>query len=250
MNIYVSDLFGTQLDYIKQNQLGYEIMAYANPGGLDNFNTLHPKVTQNMEGLKNFSMHGTFDGVSYTTGDQLIFEATRKRFLQNIQAASFHGVERLVFHSAYRRFFRFHEELTKYFVNTSITFWKDIEQSIPDGMTVFIENVEDEDPHVFADVIGGIESPKIKCCFDIGHAYVFSPVPLDTWVKVLGSKIGHVHINDNDGKNDSHMPLGKGSMSPAETIHSVKKYAGENVPFVLECDAPASIDWLMQNRLM
>ena len=223
-------------------------MTYSSPNELDSFDTLHPKVTKNMQGLKKFSMHGTFDGITYTTNDRLIVEVTKKRFLQNIHAASFHGVNRLVFHSPYRTFFRFSEGLTKLFVNMSINFWKAIEKSVPDGMVVFIENVEDEDPQVMAEIINGIDSHKIKCCFDIGHAYIYSPVPLDTWVKVLGSKIGHVHINDNEGKNDSHMPLGKGKIPLLETINNINEFVGEDIPFVLECDALESIAWLRQNK--
>lgn len=250
MNIYVSAVTNSAYDYARQNHLGCEIMTYSSAKELDSFDIVHARVTESARGIGELSMHGVFDGVTYATNDALIVEVTKKRFLQNIRAASFHGVQKLIFHSAYRTFFGINSRLADYFVNTSISFWQKIATQIPDGMTVFIENVEDEDPSVFARILDGISSPKIGCCLDVGHAHAYSSVPVDTWIKVLGSRIGHVHINDNDGKSDLHLPLGKGSLPLAKAIHGIEEYAGEDIPFVLECDAAQSITWLAQNNLL
>lgn len=249
MNIYVSVISDAELDIIRQYQLGYEIITYADPKNLDDFEHMHPAITRNMQGIDKFSMHGAFHDITYLTNDPLILEITKKRFLQSIQAASFHGVNRLVFHSAYRTFFRFKESATQYFIQASIDFWKDFEHHIPDGMTVFLENVEDEDPYIFAEVINGIDSPKVNACLDVGHAFSHANIPLNTWIKVLGHRIGHVHLHDNDGINDLHLPLGKGNIPLYETLCHLKEYAGENVPCALECHVPESLDWLKKNNL-
>ena len=230
--------------------MGLEIMNYTFADGLDAFETIHPTVTRCMDGINGVSMHGPFDGLVYLTRDPLLIEVTMKRFIQSINAASFHKVKHLVFHSGYRSFFGANAGLQDLFISHSIKFWKDFEKYIPDGTTVYIENVEDENPEIFLRVIQGVNSPKVRCCFDIGHAYVYSPVPLDKWVSILGKYIGHIYINDNDGKYDRHFPLGKGNIPLFDVINCLFKYVGEEVPFVLECDVSASIEWLKDKKFI
>jgi len=117
-------------------------------------------------------------------------------------------------------------------------------------MTVLLENFEDEDPELMAQILQGIDSPKIRCCFDIGHAHAYSSVPLERWIIVLGKFIKHVHINDNDGKRDLHLPLGEGSVPLLNIINNILEYVDKEIPFTLECNIPSSVDWLRVNNLI
>jgi len=234
-------------DFLRKNGIGLEIGQYANPAFLDDFDAKHPLITGLMQGMSGVSMHGAYYDIFYTSIDPLIVEVTKKRFLQSIRAASFHGIDCLTFHSVYRPQFDGHSEAwTDAFIKKSVGFWKDFEANIPDGMTVCIENVDDEDPEVFMEVIRGIGSPKIRACFDIGHANISSRVPLETWARVLGDSIAHVHIHDNDGKKDLHLPLGHGVIPLSDVVRSVLEYTG-NVVFAMECSAGLSMDWIREN---
>ena len=189
--------------------------------------------------------------MSYTSKDPLIVEVVKKRFKESIQAASFDNINRLIFHSSYRPFYSIRGSKTeKLYIKTSIEFWQDFESNIPDGMTVFLENVEDDNPEVLAEIISGINSPKICFCFDLAHAHVYSSARLYEWVQVLGDKIKHVHLSDNDGSYDSHLPLGKGDVPLLSTIRDILKYADEDVVFTLECDIPLSVEWLKNKQLL
>lgn len=88
INIYVSVISDNELDFLRQNDMGYEITFYANAKNLDNFDSVNHIITQNMQGINSFSMHGSYDSVTYATNDPLILEITKKRFLQSIKAAS------------------------------------------------------------------------------------------------------------------------------------------------------------------
>ena len=247
MIIYGSVISESEVDLLRSNQMGIEITHYTNPDNLDNFDAFHPTVTQYIKGMRGISMHGSYYDMAYASGDPLIVEVTKKRFLQSIQAASFHGVNRLVFHSSYRTYYG---AKPSWYIKTSIDFWKGFEHNIPDGMTVLLENVEDDNPEIFAEIVYGIDSPRICCCFDMAHAHAYSSVQLDKWIRVLGSKIEYVHMSDNDGKNDLHLPLGKGNLPLLNTINDVLKYAGDKVPFVMECDMSTSIGWIKSNKLI
>ena len=245
MIVYSNAFTDNDRIFTKDNGLGLEVFQYANPVFLDDFDMNHHKITEFMEGMSGYSMHGAFYDAFYTSIDPLICEVAKKRFLQSLQAASFHSIDRVVFHSAYRKFIDgFSKDAVENFLKTSIDFWKRFEENIPDGMTIYIENVEDECPETFVRLIEGISSPKIRCCFDIGHAFCNSSVPINKWIHVLGSHIGHVHLSDNDGDADHHLPLGRGAIPLVSAIHEICKYAGQDTPFVLECDVPESVGWL------
>jgi sugar phosphate isomerase/epimerase len=47
---------------------------------------------------------------------------------------------------------------------------------------------------------------------DIGHQSVFGKAPLSDWIENLAPWIRHLHLHDNHGDFDAHLPLGAGSI--------------------------------------
>jgi len=228
------------------------IEVYSHPPNLLNpydFNEYHNTISEYIKGMKGVSMHGVINDMAYASGDSLIIEVVTERFLQSIHAASLHGINHLIFHSSYRTYHAVNKPLMDWYVNASIEFWRKFECNIPDGMTILLENFEDEDPELLVEILQGINSPKIGCCFDVGHAHVYSPIPLAQWIRVLKKHIKHIHINDNDGKRDVHLPLGKGSIPLLNVISDILEHVNDEIPFTLECDIPSSVAWLKVNDL-
>lgn len=71
---------------------------------------------------------------------------------------------------------------------------------------------------------------RIKVCFDFGHANVSPDGLLKTWEE-LKPFISHIHIHDNHGKKDEHLPLGEGSIEFSPYWDELRKFNG---PIVLE----------------
>ena len=246
MNIYSSALSESEANFLRSNNMGIEV--YAPPVDLNNLDEYHKTTAGYIRGMKGVSMHGTSYDMAYTSRDPLIIEVVKKRFMQSVEAASFHSIKYLVFHSAFRPFYGIKgSSLEKWYIAASIDFWKEFLCNIPNGMTILLENAEDSAPEALAQIIDGIGSPKIRCCFDAAHAYAYSPVPPEEWVRVLGRRIKHVHLSDNDGNADLHLTLGEGNLPLLSTVRSIIKDVGEETPFVLECDIPASLNWLKNN---
>jgi len=251
MNIYGLVYSNADVEFLRSNKMGIEV--HSHPANLLNpydFDEYHKTISEHIKDMNGVSMHGVVNDMAYTSGDSLIIEVVTRRFIESIQAATLHGINRLIFHSSYRTYHAIKKPLTDWYVKTSISFWKDFEHNIPNGMTVLLENFEDEDPELMVEILQGIDSPKIRCCFDVGHAFAYSTIPLGKWIRVLGKYINHVHINDNDGSHDLHLPLGNGNIPLAQTIDDLLNYAGEDVPFTLECDIRSSVDWLKNNKFM
>ena len=52
--------------------------------------------------------------------------------------------------------------------------------------------------------------PNFGICLDYAHARVFGGDPAP-WVAALAPYVRHMHINDNNGREDNHLAIGEGS---------------------------------------
>jgi len=76
---------------------------------------------------------------------------------------------------------------------------------------IALENVYESDSHHLCLLLQALPSPRICFCFDTGHFNVFSRMPLETWMENLGPRIGQIHLHDNNGTLDEHLPVGQGN---------------------------------------
>lgn len=78
------------------------------------------------------------------------------------------------------------------------------------------------DPGELLGTIEGIEG--VGACFDIGHAHTVGAVP--AFLDVLGSA-DHLHLHDNHGMSDEHLPIGAGTVDWARVGPAVAaRYRG------------------------
>ena len=67
-----------------------------------------------------------------------------------------------------------------------------------------------------------LNSDYVCFCFDTGHFNVFSRAPLNLWLKELGQYLGHLHLHDNHGSFDEHLPVGNGTFPFAELFSALR----------------------------
>jgi len=82
-------------------------------------------------------------------------------------------------------------------------------------------------------IFDNIKSDKLKMCFDSGHANAFTK-NIDTFpFDKYQDKIICLHLHDNDGENDLHLPPFNGNIKWEELIKKLKgiNYQG---PLTLE----------------
>jgi sugar phosphate isomerase/epimerase len=62
--------------------------------------------------------------------------------------------------------------------------------------------------------------------FDTGHANIDGQdgQRLTDFINRFGQEIGHIHISDNLGKRDDHLPIGEGMIDFMEVAKAVKKW--------------------------
>ncbi len=81
------------------------------------------------------------------------------------------------------------------------------------GCALALENVFEPDARPLLAVRQALMEAgagQVGFCLDVGHARVFSETPLEDWLKNLGQGIIELHLHDNHGQADEHLPPGQG----------------------------------------
>ena len=67
--------------------------------------------------------------------------------------------------------------------------------------------------------------PELRLTLDVGHAFIDDRKTrrLMVFIETLGHRIGHLHLSDNGGQRDEHLPLGQGRIPYARIARALKR---------------------------
>jgi sugar phosphate isomerase/epimerase len=80
------------------------------------------------------------------------------------------------------------------------------------GVILAIENIFEERPDTIKELVEAVDSPNLRVCLDAGHINLYSAVAMEEWFVSLGPYIAELHIHDNFGVMDDHLPVGDGEI--------------------------------------
>lgn len=222
--------------------LGLEIADYCTPWNLDeNFPDTDRAVREKLRGIPGRILHGPFNELFPCAVDPKARALARERFRQAMALAVRYGASKVVLHGG------FHPRLYYpcWYTEQSVLFWKDFVPEIPAGVTVCLENVLEPTPEMLLQIVTGVGSEKIALCLDVGHVNAYSPIPVSEWITRYGSRMGHLHIHNNDGSADTHSPVNAGKLDIQALVRQARA-ASPGVSFTLELpQAEESVRWLM-----
>lgn len=157
------------------------------------------------------TVHAPFHDLNPGALEPLVREVTRQRCTQALDAAAALGAALVVFHPGY--------DCWKYggqdhlWLEKSLEFWPPLlARARQQGLVVALENIFEETPRTLADLLGAIDRPDFGHCFDVGHWRLFARTPLADWFAGLGRHLVHLHLHDNHGTSDAHLPIGEGDI--------------------------------------
>lgn len=174
------------------------------------------------------SVHGAFIDVNPASGDLRFRELSRKRCRESCEVAAALGAENLVFHSSAFPFLR--GPYLENWASACASFYEELAAQYP--VRIYIENAQDLDPRPLRKLMESVHSDRIGVCLDVGHAH-YSRAPLSAWFEELGQWIGYLHLSDNEGAFDDHLPLGQGTID-WELVNRLWKTLGKEIPITLE----------------
>ena len=182
------------------------------------------------------SLHGAFIDVNPASGDPLFRALSRQRCEESCSLAERLGAKNVVFHSSCFPFLR--GGYLDVWAGTCADFYLELVER--HGLRIFIENSPDLDPQPIRELMRRISDPRVEVCLDIGHAH-YSRVPVAKWFDALGDWIGYLHLSDNGGAFDDHLPLGEGNVDWEES-NRLWLCLDRDVPMTLEVGGISGVE--------
>ncbi|MFB3885185.1 MAG: sugar phosphate isomerase/epimerase family protein [Thermodesulfobacteriota bacterium] len=212
-----------RVDFVLRNRIHPEI--YFSAADLDDYEKKdmeHLAEALRKNGLET-TFHGPFMDLSPGAVDRKIKAVTSDRFYATIELARFFKPKAIVFHPGYEKW-KFDGNV-KLWLESSLLTWRPlIKEAQKLGVILSIENVFEETPDSLATLFREIDSPSFRFCFDTGHQHLFSKPPLSTWFETLGEYLSEVHLHDNHGERDEHLPVGEGGFDFEQFFNLMSQY--------------------------
>jgi sugar phosphate isomerase/epimerase len=102
--------------------------------------------------------------------------------------------------------------------------------ALDSGITIAVENMPNF-PKIFGrypdemlDILEHVGRKNVGMTLDTGHANTMGI--LDEFVTKCNGNISHMHIHDNHGKRDEHLPIGQGTIDWKELMTGLSDYKG------------------------
>jgi len=158
------------------------------------------------------TVHAPFMDLNPGALDPLVASSTYQRLVQTLQAAARLKAGLVVIHPGYDRWH--YDRQPKIWLERARSFFPPLLDCAAEaGVRLALENIFEESPENLVALVSDLDHPFFGHCFDIGHWHLFGRgVPLRNWLSALGSKLFHLHLHDNRGQADDHLPVGQGKI--------------------------------------
>ena len=231
-----------------EHGLGIECAEFCWAQYIDSERAEHiEKALRDVEGIESRWFHAPFAEISPCAIDPRVRELTKERYRQSIGVAAELGIRRIVIHGGYIPYVYFPES----YVEGSVRFWREFLLEIPKDVTIALENVMEPDPAMLVEIAKRVNDKRLGLCLDIGHANCeTSGLPPLEWIEPMSPYLKHLHLHDNTGGRDLHLPLGEGSI-PVECILKRAEGLCPEATFTIEnMRSAGSIEWLREKGFL
>lgn len=217
-------LFTEYREMILSNNLNLEI--YFHQGVLQSMDKSQCRETAKIvadAGLK-INFHAPFMDLRPGAFDDKIRRVSIDRMKQAIDLAPYFHPLKIVCHASFDE--DYYVSSDDLWLEHSVGTWKELTALAKDYNTIIaLENVYEKNPFILRRLFDALNSESICFCFDTGHFNVYSREPLSVWFKELGKYLGHMHLHDNFGQRDEHLPVCAGTFpfnELSEYLHKKK----------------------------
>ena len=214
--------------------VGIEI--YADNNVLDGLHMGHVEEISSMlqdNGIA-CTVHAPYMDLSPGGFDRAIKAISRDRILKAVEMAHCLHARGIVCHPGFDKWrFDANPQLFQMWLENSVETWTEIIRAAGDDMIVMLENIFEETPESLIGLFDCFRGKNFYFCFDSGHFNLFSTVPLEAWLMPLKDRIREMHLHDNHGKSDEHLPVGRGNF-PFRELKAFLKHTNGNLIYTTE----------------
>ena len=191
------------------------------------------------------TFHAPFMDLRPGAIDPRVRQVTTERLNQAFDLVPLFRPRTVVCHASFDK--RYYVSNEKRWLENSIETWKHfLTRAVEMNTVVALENVYESDYQHLALLLDAFASPHICFCFDTGHFNVFSVTPMEEWMNGLGARIGQVHIHDNNGLSDEHLPVGEGSF-PFQKFFGLLREKGRQPIVTVESHSEKHLWRMLEN---
>jgi sugar phosphate isomerase/epimerase len=157
------------------------------------------------------TVHAPFFDLNPGALDPLIRQVTYQRLSQALAVAARLNAHLMVIHPGFDKW-RYPNLDQLWFSLAKEFFPPLLEQAAACDCRLAIENIYEETPDTLVQLLEAIDSQWFGHCFDAGHWQLFGKQPMADWLDVISSRLFHLHLHDNHGRADEHLPVGDGTI--------------------------------------
>jgi sugar phosphate isomerase/epimerase len=231
---------------ILQNKLNLEI--YFHQGALQSMHKSRCRETAKIladAGLK-INFHAPFMDLRPGAFDDKIRQVSIDRIKQAIDLAPYFHPLKIVCHASFDE--NYYVSSDDLWLEHSVKVWKKLTALAKDYNTIIaLENVYEKNPYILRRLFDALDSESVCFCFDTGHFNAYSHEPLSVWLKELGKYLGHMHLHDNFGHKDEHLPVGAGTF-PFNELSQYLRRRKSRPSFTLEAHNQNAL-WQSMNNI-
>jgi len=157
------------------------------------------------------TFHAPFYDLRPGALDHRIREVTIERLERVFELVPWFKPKSVVCHAAFdERYYISHE--MEWVENSKETWNRFVGLAEEMDTIVSLENVYEYTPEYLGLLLDAFsDNPHLALCFDTGHCNAFSGTSMEAWMGSVGHHIGQIHLHDNNGSTDSHLPVGSGT---------------------------------------
>lgn len=154
-------------------------------------------------------VHAPFFDLNVGALDPVIRQVSQQRLFQTLTFAHRLNAAVMVVHPGVDKW-RYPNLAQAWLTNAKASFQSLTEQAASARCRLAIENIYEETPALLVQLVEEIDSEWFGHCFDIGHWHLFGKTCITEWLDAITHHLFHLHLHDNHGRADDHLPVGEG----------------------------------------
>ncbi len=226
-NLFVhipAQLLKSRLNFLLSRQLQPEVACQeVNIAKLD-FDQLRACAAELADQGLATTLHAPFKGFDPGSAKPRLRKKAEQTCRLSLELAEALGAKRIVFHPGLPQGSNSNQQAE--WLRNSLDFWPDYAAQAQQQKTIIcLENIFESTPEPLFELLQGLDSAAFGHCFDIGHWNMFRSGTLNDWLNRMAPYLKHVHLHDNHGDSDEHLPIDQGQVCFADLFAWLKSSA-------------------------
>ncbi|MBB5022168.1 sugar phosphate isomerase/epimerase family protein [Desulfurispira natronophila] len=170
------------------------------------------------------TFHAPFYDLNPGGLDSAVRQVSRERWLSTARIA--HGVQprTIVLHTGYSVAMYGRGFLYDHWREQTMESLSQLLSATGESTRLCVENVFEPDPVPLLDVVDGLNHPRLGYCLDVGHSRLFGDTGQRQWIDAMAKRLFELHLHDNHGEADDHLPCGQGTIDYAEILDTLQQH--------------------------